>query len=60
MKQIVLNFKVGEIVKKRDPEAIAYQIKTILEKDYSKALKSAKKVLLWEEEKLITLFKNLK
>lgn len=60
MREVVLTYKVGEIVNKREPKAIANQIKNILNNDYSKALKTAKKELVWEEKKLIDLFNNLK
>lgn len=62
MKQIVLNYKVGEIVKSRNPKELATQIKRLLEKDFSTELKKAKKELVWEkqEEKLLSIFNNLK
>lgn len=61
MKQVVLQYKVGEIVTNRTPESLALQIKEIINKDYSKELKQAKEVLIWEnqEEKLVAIFKNL-
>lgn len=61
MKQIVLNYKVGEIITDRTPEKLAIQIKKMLEKDFSTELKKAKKELIWktEEEKLLTIFSNL-
>lgn len=62
MKQIVLNFGVGEIVTERSPKVLANQITNLLEKDFSNELKKAKKELIWEnqEEKLLTIFNNLK
>ena len=62
MKQIVLNYKVGEIVKSRNPKELATQIKKLLEKDFSTELKKAKKELIWEhqEEKLLSIFNHLK
>ncbi|ARV16501.1 glycosyltransferase [Polaribacter sp. SA4-12] len=61
MKQVVQNYKVGEIVKKRNSKELALQIEKILKKDFSTELKSAKKELIWEnqEEKLLTIFNNL-
>ena len=62
MKQIALNYKVGEIVKNRTPKELAAQIKKVLEKDFSTELKKAKKELIWEhqEEKLLSIFNHLK
>lgn len=59
MKRIVMNYKVGEIVKKRDPKIIANQINVLLQKDFSNRLKQVKKEFVWEEKKLIKIFKNL-
>ncbi len=59
MKKIVQKFGVGEIVSQRTPESMANQIKQLLEKDFSHQLKKAKKECIWEEEKLIDIFKNL-
>ena len=60
MKQIVTNYKVGEIIEKRTPKKIAQQITSLLKKDFSLTLKKAKKELIWEkdEKKLISIFKN--
>ena len=60
MKQIVLNYKVGEIITNRDPKKLANQIEKILQKDFSEGLKKAKEELIWEkqEEKLLAIFKN--
>lgn len=60
MKQIVLDYEVGEIVLKREPRFIANQIKEILAKDYTHKLGKVKKELVWEEKKLISIFENLK
>lgn len=62
MKQVVLNYNIGQIVKDRNPKKIAIQIEKLLEKDYHKALKIAKKELIWEqqEEKLLAIFNNLR
>lgn len=62
MKRIVLDYKVGEIVTERTPEKLANQIKNILEKNYSTALKTAKEKLIWEqqEEQLLSIFENAK
>jgi len=61
MKKIAINYNVGEIVKSRNPTELAKQIIKLLEKDFSKELKIAKKELVWEnqEEKLLTIYKNL-
>ncbi len=61
MKQIVLNFGVGEIVAQRSPKILAKQITKLLEKDFTKELQKAKNELIWEnqEEKLSAIFKNL-
>lgn len=61
MKQIVLDYKVGEIVLDRSPKAIALQLKNMDKEKYTKLLKKARKELVWkaEETKLITIFKNL-
>ena len=62
MSKVISAYKVGEIVKNRTPEKLAKQIKEVLEKEYTKELKLAKTVLIWEqqEEKLIAIFNNLK
>ena len=61
MKQVIQNYNVGEIVKKRNPKELAIQIEQILKRDFSTELKGAKKELVWEnqEEKLLTIFNNL-
>jgi glycosyltransferase involved in cell wall biosynthesis len=61
MKQVVQNYNVGEVVKKRNPKELALQIEQILKRDFSTELKGAKKELVWEnqEEKLLTIFNNL-
>lgn len=61
MKQIVLNYNVGEIVIERNPKKIALQIKIMVEKDYKKQLQKAKDVLIWEKEepKLLSIINNL-
>ena len=51
MRQIVDNHKVGEIIIDRNPIELANQIKEILKKNYSVNLQSAKKVLIWSQEK---------
>ncbi|MFK8060501.1 MAG: glycosyltransferase [Polaribacter sp.] len=62
MKQIVLDYSVGEIIINREPEELAHQIKKVVNKDFSIKLKEAKEVLIWEneEQKLIKILKNLK
>lgn len=60
MKQIVLDYKVGEIVENRKPEELALVIKNMLQKDYTLKLKFAKENLTWksEEKILLNIFKN--
>ena len=62
MKNVVDHYKVGEIVEYRDPEFLTKQIKALVEKDFSGALKKAKQELIWEkeEQKLLRLFNDLK
>jgi glycosyltransferase involved in cell wall biosynthesis len=61
MKQIVLQYKVGEVVSERTPQAIAQQIKFILQNKvkYTKNIELAAIELVWEKEepKIIELFK---
>lgn len=61
MKQIVTTYKVGEIIKTREPKKLANQIEEFLKKDYSVALKKVKIELVWEnqEKKLLAIFNNL-
>jgi len=61
MKQVVLDYKVGEIATNRNTKELAIQIQTILEKDFSNQLIKAKKILVWEnqEEKILQFFKEL-
>jgi glycosyltransferase involved in cell wall biosynthesis len=61
MRQIVLDYNVGEVVKNRNPQVLANQIKNILKQDFSAKLQIAKSELIWEkqEEKLLSIFKNL-
>ncbi|MGC6284227.1 MAG: glycosyltransferase [Polaribacter sp.] len=58
MKIIVENFEVGEVVKSRNPQELASQIKSILQKDFSAGLKKAGKELIWEnqEKELLRIF----
>jgi glycosyltransferase involved in cell wall biosynthesis len=62
MKQIVLEYKVGEIIALRTPKSLAEQIQTMLKNDYSESIVKAKQILTWEHEKvtLENIFKNLK
>lgn len=62
MKRIAINYKVGEVVKNRDPKKLAQQIEALLKKDFSVKIIKAKKELIWEnqEEKLLAIFNNLK
>ena len=64
MKQIIVNYNVGEIVKSREPKQLAKQIELLLNKEnsyFQKKLEIAKNKLVWknEEVKLIEIFKNL-
>ncbi|TVZ56913.1 glycosyltransferase involved in cell wall biosynthesis [Lutibacter sp. Hel_I_33_5] len=61
MKQVVLDYNVGGIIKNRDPKIIAKQIEALLDKDFSKELCTAKKALVWEkqEKQLLSIFNNL-
>ena len=64
MKKIIDNYKVGEIIIDRNPQALASQIKSILQKEkdfYSKQLEIASQELNWENEskKLMEIFKNI-
>ena len=62
MKQIVIKYKVGEIIKLRTPKALAYQIQTMLKNEYSESIFKAKQELTWDHEKITlqNIFKNLK
>lgn len=61
MKNIILNYNVGEVALNRTPKDLAIQIESLLKKDFSKSLKTTKKELIWEkqEKKLLSIFKNL-
>jgi glycosyltransferase involved in cell wall biosynthesis len=64
MKQIVLKYKVGEIIIDKKPKALAKQIYAILLNGkyyYSQQLKKASKDLCWEneEKKLIEIFEKI-
>ncbi|MDP5106093.1 MAG: glycosyltransferase, partial [Polaribacter sp.] len=61
MKQIVLEYNVGEIIALRTPKGLAEQIKKMLKNDYSASILKAKQLLTWEQEKvtLENIFKNL-
>ena len=62
MKQIVREYKIGEVLTSRDSKSMAKQIKEMLLKDYSSNLKKAKNKLIWEKEEkeLLSVFNNLK
>jgi glycosyltransferase involved in cell wall biosynthesis len=62
MKQIIIDYKVGEVIENRNPEQVALLIKKIVSKDYKTYLDKAKKELIWryEEEKLLEIFSNIK
>ena len=64
MKQIVFKYIIGEVVMDRNPQALANQIKKMLQNGkefYIKQLDEAREELIWENEskKLIKIFKNL-
>ena len=58
MKSVIHNYEVGELVKSRNPEELAFQIQSILQKDFSAGLKKAGKKLIWEnqEKELLRIF----
>ena len=58
MKTIIDNYEVGEVAKSRIPEELAFQIKAILQKDFSSGLEQAKKEFIWEnqEKELLGIF----
>ena len=60
MKQIVFNYKVGEVVSDRKPKELANQITNMLKKDFSIPLKKAKQELVWgaQEEELLSIFNS--
>ena len=61
MKQVISNYKVGEILVERSPESLAKLIDKTIKNNYLPNLKTAKKILAWEiqEEKLWDIFKKL-
>ena len=64
MKQIVMDYEVGEIVENRNPEKLAIQIEKLLNSDLTqikKNLEKATKKLQWknEEKVLQNIFNNL-
>ena len=64
MKQIVLDYHVGEIIQNREPKLLAKQIHNILDKSpsyWSKNLKNARLELHWqnEEKVLENIFRDL-
>lgn len=64
MKQIVLDYHVGEIIQNREPKLLAKQIQFILDKSpsyWSKNLHNARLALNWqnEEKVLDSIFRNL-
>ena len=62
MKQIVIKYKVGEIIQLRTPQALAYQIQKMLKNEYSESILKAKQELTWDHEKITlqNIFKNLR
>lgn len=64
MKQIVLDYQVGEVIQNRDPKLLAQQIQSILKKEsnfWNNNLKKATLDLQWQKEEIVlkTIFKNL-
>ena len=64
MKQVVLDYQVGEVINSREPKLLARQIQDIFDKPskfWSKNLKNARLVLNWrqEEKVLESIFRNL-
>ncbi len=60
MNKLVSSYQIGEIINNRTPEELAKVISEVAKKDYSEALKSAKKELNWslEKTKLIALLNS--
>lgn len=60
MKQLIIDYQVGETVRERKPKEIATQMNQLLAKDYSIQLSKAKEEFIWEkqEEVLLSIFKN--
>ena len=52
MEKLVINLKVGMILRKRSPEDLTDLIKNFSPEMYSNALKKAKKELVWTKEKI--------
>lgn len=64
MKKIIQEFEIGEVLKIREPQKIAVQVKTIVEeknKKYRTKLKEASTILCWEKEKeiLFGIYKDM-
>jgi glycosyltransferase involved in cell wall biosynthesis len=51
MKQLVREYKVGEILEVRTPASLAKLIQHVTENNYSEHLKKAKEELIWSKEK---------
>ena len=62
MKQIVIKYKVGEIIQLRTPQRLAAQIQKMLKNEYSESILKAKQELTWDHEKITlqNIFKNLR
>ena len=64
MNQLIQKFKIGEILKKRDPENLALVIENMycLKESYTESLEKAAELYNWEAEKkvLIKFVKNIK
>jgi glycosyltransferase involved in cell wall biosynthesis len=61
MKQVVNKYKVGEIAIDRNPKSLAKQIVLFSKINYTTALKTSKKILVWNNEikQLKEIFSNL-
>ena len=61
MKTIVNKYQIGNVLSIRTPEELAKKINSVLNSNFSFALKKAKEELVWEKEKLILqhIFNNL-
>jgi glycosyltransferase involved in cell wall biosynthesis len=62
MKQIIIKYKVGEIIQLRTPQGLAAQIQKMLKNEYSESILKAKQELTWDHEKITlqNIFKNLR
>ena len=52
MCKLVTDFNIGEILRERNPKALADLVSLTLDKNYKEELRKAKNELSWEKEKL--------